>query len=123
VLIGLLTVNFNPNEELIQKPTKVQVEDKKLYAADMDADKEGMITKTFVITNYSNEEVKILDVNPHCSCTGYTLVKDLLKPKEKTELKLSVSLSQLKNLKKTYAVIKTDGNPKLLVTTIMFSEK
>ncbi len=73
MLIGLLTVNFNPNEELIQKPTKVQVEDKKLYAADMDADKEGMITKTFVITNYSNEEVKILDVNPQLRHTSINL--------------------------------------------------
>jgi len=113
---------------ILQLPTEainsdVKVEKKILYATDKEQDKEGIITKTFTISNSGNELVEIVNVNPHCSCTGYKLSKESIGPNEKIELTLSVPYSQLELLKKTHAVITTNGSPKLLLASIYLKEE
>ena len=101
----------------------VKVEKKILYATDKEQDKDGVITKTFTISNSGKEEVEIVNVNPHCSCTGYKLSKESIAPNEKIELTLSVPYSQLELLKKTHAVITTNGSPKLLLASIYLKKE
>ena len=103
--------------------SNVKVEKKVLYASENEKDKDGVITKTFTISNSGSEVIEIVNVNPHCSCTGYKLSKETIGSNEKIELSLSVPYSQLELLKKTHAVITTNGSPKLLLASIYLKEE
>lgn len=87
------------------------------------ADKEDNISVNFGIVNTTSEKITIIEVNPHCSCTGYNLEEDYISPFDTTFLNLKVSLEQLKMLKKTYATIKIDHKKKYLLARIKLEDE
>ncbi|MFT7156059.1 MAG: hypothetical protein ACI8Q1_001063 [Parvicella sp.] len=86
-------------------------------------DKDNNISVDFGIVNATSEKITIIEVNPHCSCTGYELEEEYILPYDTTFLNLKVSLEQLKMLKKTYATIKIDHEKKYLLARIKLDDE
>ena len=101
--------NVNDEIFLINKNVKVN---KEMVEAD------GIVNVVFQLVNTTELPINIIKVNPHCSCTGYELERNIIPVRDTTALKLSVSYDQLKILKGTYATIKIDHKIKYLLARI-----
>ena len=120
----MITCNLLGSDGLQSKGVekKVFLIEPTFFANQALASDKGMIDAKFEIVNETLDTVKILDVNPHCSCTGYEISKEVLAPTDTSRLKLSVSYDQLKILKGTYSTIKIDHKIKYLIARIKLEE-
>ena len=111
ILCVVLLFRVNEVSELVISP-KVKV------VSANDQNKEGDIIVNFKLQNSGSEEIQILSVNPHCSCTDYKLSESVIGVGKIATLTLTVPWAQLSSLGEVYAVLKTNSKQKFVKVSI-----
>ncbi|MFN3759781.1 MAG: DUF1573 domain-containing protein [Algoriphagus aquaeductus] len=88
-----------------------------------DQNNEGDIIVNFKLQNSGLQEIQIISVSPHCSCTDYKLSDPRIGVGKTVTLTLTVPWAQLSSLGDVYAVLKTDSKQKFVKVSIKADRK
>ncbi len=79
---------------------------------------DSIITGVYRFVNTSNNKLIIMSVTPDCTCTGYTLSKDTINPKDTATLELIMDTHNKFGNIKAYAIVKANTKDELYKLTI-----
>jgi hypothetical protein len=109
--IGVFSQNNTSNEK------RLKILNKTVDFGDVTSD--TILTAKFYFVNTGTKEVIISSVNPDCTCTGYSISKDVLSPSDTAYVELRLNTEHKCGHIKLCAAMKTDTHTKMYKFTII----
>ena len=75
------------------------------------------------ISNNGNLPVKIISINPSCTCSHIDIADSIIQIQKSTSLSLNIDLEHFENEKSVHAVIKTNGSPSYHLVRVFIMRK